>query len=127
MITIRHRTTLHVHNSIQHDSTRYNSTRHNSTHHNSTRVTLHDHNSKHHNSTRPQIDTPQLHMAVGLKQPYLRTMVSFVSLLFYCRIVIAFTLGSYRSLLYSIHLTAMWSVYIELRPCRVAVCRVVVV
>ena len=53
MVTTRHRTTLHVHNSIQHNSAHHNSTRLNSTRHNSTR----------HNSTRPQLDTPQLYTA----------------------------------------------------------------
>ena len=55
MVTTRHCTTLHVHNSIQHNSTRHNSTRHNSTHH---------------NSTRPLFNTPQLytdHKSIRLK------------------------------------------------------------
>ena len=48
MATTRYRTTLNVHNSIQHISTCHNLTRHNSTRH---------------NSTRPQLDTPQRYTA----------------------------------------------------------------
>ena len=52
MVTTRHHTTLHIHNSIQHNSIRHNSTP--TTQHDTTRhtTTLHGHNSTRHNSTQ---------------------------------------------------------------------------